>query len=95
MKLENLNKELIQKLYDVDKTLIVATLIPYKNNTKIKAYTSSIEDYYPSEPVGDIPDEEFENYINEDNVVLFIKRFVNDDTGMPEMFVGTMEETVN
>lgn len=84
MQLKNTNQSLLQRLYNDDKKVICASLVPYKNNTYIKVYDEE------SNPLGDIPDEDIDMYINETSVVLFINKTIDDDTGLPIYVLETM-----
>lgn len=80
MKAVNLKMDIIKKFINIDKSIIVAQIVPYKNNTKLKLYSNAMDEY-PNEPLADIPDEDFEQYKDEDIVVMCIKEGFNDDTG--------------
>lgn len=84
MKLENTDQSLLKRLNDSSKMVICAKLIPYKNNTCIKAYTED------GEPLGDIPEDEIQNYINKPSEILFVKSEFDDDTGLFSYIVETL-----
>ena len=84
MKLVNVDKDLLKKYYESDHTLLYVTLIPYKNNTCIKAYTEE------KEPIGDVEESFIPEYLSKDKEVMFIKELFNDDTGLIEYVISTM-----
>ena len=84
MKLENTDQGLLKKLSDTSKTVVHARLMPYKNNTCIKVYTDE------GEPLGDIPENEIQNYIDKATTILFVKTEFNDDTGLYSYIVETL-----
>ena len=84
MKLINIDKLLVKKYYDMDKTVLYLSLIPYKNNTCIKAYTEE------GEPIGDIEENFVDEYISKDKVVMFINQSLDDETGLFEYTITTL-----
>lgn len=84
MKLENTDQNLLQRLAENDKMTLYVSLVPYKNNTCIKAYDEE------GNPLGDIPKENVPLYINKANEVLFIRKSIDDDTGLPSYILETI-----
>lgn len=84
MKLVNIDKLLVKKYYDMDKTVLYLSLIPYKNNTCIKAYTEE------GELIGDIEENFVDEYISKDKVVMFINQSLDDETGLFEYTITTL-----
>lgn len=84
MKLIDIDKNLAKKYLNSDTTILVCKLIPYKNNTAIKAYTED------GEPIGDVEDSFIKDYLNEESVVLFINEEFDDETGLFEIVIQTM-----
>ncbi|MGN1298083.1 MAG: hypothetical protein ACI4VH_06710 [Clostridia bacterium] len=84
MKLENTDQNLLQRLIKNNKTILYVSLVPYKNNTCIKAYDEE------GNPLGDIPQKDVPSYINETSVVLFINESIDDDTGLPIYILKTI-----
>ena len=84
MKLINTNEQLLKKYQKMDKTCLYLTLVPYKNNSCIKAYSDD------GEPVGDIEPAFLSEYLNKKNVVMFVNEIFNDDTGLFELVVTTI-----
>lgn len=84
MQLKNTDQNLLQRLYNDNKTVIYASLVPYKNNTCIKVYDEE------SNPLGDIPEEDIDTYIKETSIVLFLNKSIDDNTGLPIYVLGTI-----
>ena len=84
MKLINIDKSLAEKYINNDKTILMCKLIPYKNNTCIKAYTED------GEPIGDIEESYVSEYLQRDSVILFISKEFDDDTGLFNIIIKTM-----
>ena len=84
MQLKNTNQNELQGLYNNDKKVIYASLVPYKNNTCIKVYDEE------GNPIGDIPEENINTYINEKSIVLFLNQSIDDDTGLPVYILETI-----
>ena len=84
MKITNTDQNLLQRLVKNDKTVLYVSLVPYKNNTCIKVYDEE------GNPLGDIPQEDVQTYINETKTVLFINQTIDDDTGLPIYTLGTI-----
>lgn len=84
MKLIDIDKQLVKKYYDMDKTVLYLSLVPYKNNTRIKAYTEE------GEPIGDIEESFVPEYLSKDKVVMFINQSSDDETGLFEYTVATL-----
>ena len=84
MKLINIDKQLVKKYYDMDKTVLYLSLVPYKNNSCIKAYTEE------GEPIGDIEENFVTEYLSKDKVVMFISQSLDDETGLFEYTVTTL-----
>lgn len=84
MKLINTNQELLKKLFKNDKSLLYVSLIPYKNNTCIKVYDED------GNPLGDIPEDFISSYVSKNQEILFIKEYIDDDTGLPMYELETM-----
>lgn len=83
MKLINTDKELLKKYINMDKTILYLSLVPYKNNTCIKAYTED------GEPIGDVEENCISEYLNKQTVVMFLKQNLNDDTGLYEYILSS------
>lgn len=81
MKLVNTDNQLLKKYYDMDQRVLVLNLVPYKNNTCIKAYTEN------GEPIGDIEEEYISQYLYEKSVVTYIEQILNDETGLFEFVI--------
>ena len=84
MKLIDIDKQLVKKYYDMDKTVLYLSLVPYKNNTCIKAYTEE------GEPIGDIEESFVAEYLTKDKVIMFINQSLDDETGLFEYTVTTL-----
>lgn len=84
MQLKNTNQNELQGLYNNNKKVIYASLVPYKNNTCIKVYDEE------GNPIGDIPEENINTYINEKSIVLFLNQSIDDDTGLPVYILETI-----
>lgn len=84
MKVINTNQELLKKLFKNDKSLLYVSLIPYKNNTCIKVYDED------GNPLGDIPEDFISSYVSKKQEILFIKEYIDDDTGLPMYELETM-----
>ena len=84
MKLENTEQSLLQRFAENNKTIVYASLVPYKNNTCIKVYDEE------GNPLGDVPQKDIPSYINETNVVLFINESIDDNTGLPSYILKTI-----
>lgn len=84
MQLKNTNQNELRGLYNNDKKVIYASLVPYKNNTCIKVYDEE------GNPIGDIPEENINTYINEKSIVLFLNQSIDDDTGLPVYVLETI-----
>lgn len=84
MKLVNVDENVLKKYFDEGKTVLYLKLVPYKNNTCIKAYSEN------NEPIGDIEEKSVQEYINKNSVVMFLNQTINDDTGLLEYTVSTM-----
>ena len=84
MQLKNTNQNELRGLYNNDKKVIYASLVPYKNNTCIKVYNEE------GNPIGDIPEENINTYINEKSIVLFLNQSIDDDTGLPVYVLETI-----
>lgn len=84
MQLNNTNQNELRGLYNNDKKVICASLVPYKNNTCIKVYDEE------GNPIGDIPEENINTYINEKSIVLFLNQSIDDDTGLPVYVLETI-----
>ena len=76
MKLINIDNNLAKKYFDMDKTILYVSLVPYKNNTCIKVYTDN------GEPIGDVEEGCINEYINQDKIVVFISQVFDDETGL-------------
>jgi len=83
MKLINTDSNLLKKLQSQGFELLYINLVPYKNNTCIKAY-------YEGEPIGDVEESYVQSYLNKETEVMFIREYFNDDTGLIELVVETM-----
>lgn len=83
MKLINTDSNLLKKLQSQGIELLYINLVPYKNNTCIKAY-------YEGEPIGDVEESSISSYLNKNTEVMFIKEYFNDDTGLIELYVETI-----
>lgn len=84
MKLVNIDEKLTKKYFEEDKKLLYITLVPYKNNTCIKAYTDE------KEPIGDVEENFILEYLKKDKEIMFINEVFNDDTGLIEYTISTM-----
>lgn len=84
MKLVNINKNLAKKYLNNDKTILVCSLKPYKENTQIKVYTEE------GEPIGDVEENSITEYLSKNSVVLFINENFNDDTGLFDIEIKTL-----
>ncbi len=84
MKLINIDTQLAKKYYDTGKNVLYLTLIPYKNNTCIKAYTDE------GEPLGDVEENFIAEYITQDKIIMFINQVLNDETGLFEYTINTL-----
>lgn len=84
MKLINTNQELLKKLFKNGKNLLYVSLIPYKNNTCIKVYDED------GNPLGDIPEDFISSYVSKNQEILFIKEYIDDETGFPMYELETM-----
>lgn len=84
MKLVNIDENLAKKYFEADNKLLYITLVPYKNNTCIKAYTEE------KEPIGDVEESFVQEYLTKDKEVMFINEVFNDDTGLIEYTISTM-----
>lgn len=84
MQLKNTNQNELQGLYNNDQKVIYASLVPYKNNTCIKVYDEE------GNPIGDIPEENINTYINEKSIVLFLNQSIDDETGLPVYILETI-----
>lgn len=76
MKLVNIDNTLAKKYYEMDKTIIYVSLVPYKNNKCIKVYTDN------GEPIGDIEESYISEYLNQDKIIMFISQVFDDETGL-------------
>lgn len=84
MKLKNTDQNILRNLVKNSKTMVYASLIPYKSNSCIKAYDEE------GNPLGDIPEENISEYLNETNIVLFIEETIDDETGLPIYVLKTI-----
>lgn len=76
MKLKNTDQNILRNLAENSKTIVYASLVPYKSNSCIKVYDEE------GNPLGDIPEENISEYLNETNIVLFIEKSMDDETGL-------------
>ena len=84
MKIINTDQNLLKRLERSGKTVLHVSLVPYKNNTCIKVYDEE------GNPLGDIPQEDVQTYINETQTILFVGASIDDDTGLPVYTLGTI-----
>lgn len=84
MKLVNIDKQLAKKYYDRDTNLLYLSLVPYKNNTCIKAYTEE------GEPIGDVEESYISQYLTKDKEVMFINKVLDDETGLFFFEISTL-----
>lgn len=84
MKLENTDQNILKRLAENNKTVVYASLVPYKGNRCIKVYDEE------GNPIGDIPEENISEYLSETNIVLFIESNIDNETGLPIYILKTI-----
>lgn len=84
MKVQNTNQAILKKLFEEGKTVLYVSLIKYNNNNCMKVYNED------GEPLGDIPQENIDTYIEKEKEVLFINETIDDNTGLPLYTLSTI-----
>lgn len=82
----NVNQDVIKKSIDDNKNMLYVSLVSYQENTKIHVYNED------EEIIGDIQEQDVPEILNLGfkNGIIFLKKYINDSTGLIEYTTGKL-----